>query len=400
MSAKIIDKKVMLEEKNIYCGDKNAQVLTFETPCVIDGINVENMPVYMKCENSLGKKCKTLLTSVKGGDNLIIEWILGEEATLISGKLKCQIVFEDQGGEVVLNFEVFELDIHPSVSENGPKITPEYNQITQLQNQLMALIRDGSLVLPEASTVDEGKILEVNGEGKWVKSEKKLNYLWKKEDGNLFYSADGGDSWTDLGRIDGEKGDQGDSFQITVDGELSETSENPVQNKVVSQAIGEIARAVDADNYFDISEYLFDLNLSEGEIAEAMANGKYMSSLSYSLASETFDKLKTVTAKPCKLKFNLFDEFEYCPLIKQSYELLNGNISAINYQFSLDTPSDAFGIYNLSLTLSVPVNGNENQVTASFTLTVESSPLPTPTSADEGKVLMVNAVGKYYLTNI
>ncbi len=182
LRAKIIDKKVMCEEKNIYCGDKNAQVLTFETPCVIDGVNVENMPVYMKCENSLGKKCKTLLTSVKEGDNLIIEWILGEEATLISGKLKCQIVFEDQGGEVVLNFEVFELDIHPSVSENGPKITPEYNQITQLQNQLMALIRDGNLVLPEASAVDEGKILEVNGEGKWVKSEKKLNYLWKKEE--------------------------------------------------------------------------------------------------------------------------------------------------------------------------------------------------------------------------
>ncbi len=400
MRAKIIDKKVMCEEKNIYCGDKNAQVLTFETPCVIDGVNVENMPVYMKCENSLGKKCKTLLTSVKEGDNLIIEWILGEEATLISGKLKCQIVFEDQGGEVVLNFEVFELDIHPSVSENGPKITPEYNQITQLQNQLMALIRDGNLVLPEASAVDEGKILEVNGEGKWVKSEKKLNYLWKKEEGNLFYSADGGDSWTDLGRIDGEKGDQGDSFQITVDEELSETSENPVQNKVVSQAIDEIARAVNTDNYVDISEFVFDLNLSESEIEEAMASRKFMTSVEFFLTPEVFNKLKTVTAKPCKLKFNLFDEFEYCPLINQSYELLNGNLSAINYQFAVDTPSEGFGNYNLSLTLSVPVSGSATQVFANFKLTVEGSSLPTPTSADEGKVLMVNEVGKYYLTNL
>ena len=205
LKAKLVNKKVMLEEKVICCGDKNVYKITFESPAEIDGIICENLPVYVKTENALGSKCKTLLTSVKSGDNLLIEWFLGEEATLVSGKLKCQLSFEDYSGALVLNSEIFEIEIHASVSEVGPKATPEYNQITQLQNTLMKLIEEvvvktgdgisklendvgyltaedvggigGGSALPSVSADDYKKILEVDANGKWIVSDvlKNLN---------------------------------------------------------------------------------------------------------------------------------------------------------------------------------------------------------------------------------
>ena len=139
MKAKIINKKVLLNKKTIYCGDKNVHSIAFEIPSEIDKINLIGVPAYIKTENELGQKCKTLLPVEEGNGVLYMEWALGAEATLVSGKLKCQIVFEHHTGEMVMNTEIFILDIKASVSENGPKAVPEYNHITQMQNELASL---------------------------------------------------------------------------------------------------------------------------------------------------------------------------------------------------------------------------------------------------------------------
>lgn len=44
--------------------------------------------------------------------------------------------------------------------------------------------------------------------------------------------------------MDGEDGQDGDSASITVDSELSETSENPVQNKAVYAAANDLAKGI------------------------------------------------------------------------------------------------------------------------------------------------------------
>ena len=142
MKAKIINKKVLLNKKLIYCGDKNVQSIVFEVPSEIDGISLKGVPAYLKTENELAQKCKTRLPVEERDSELIMEWTLGAEATLVSGKLKCQIVFEHHSGEMVMNTEIFVLDIRASVSENGPKAVPEYNHVTQMQNELAGLYKN------------------------------------------------------------------------------------------------------------------------------------------------------------------------------------------------------------------------------------------------------------------
>ena len=216
MKAKIVNKRVMTESPVVCVGDKNSTKITFEIPCVIEGINLENSPVYIKAENSLGGKIKKRLTAVKSGDNLLIEWLLGSEECAVSGDLRCQIVFEFSSGEIVLNTKTFVLEIQSSVKTSGPKVNAEYNQIIQMQNQLATLLEDGFVkpgdnlsslendlgyiveddakeifqtkieeLLPLLTNADEGKILEADANGKWVLSES-LNNL-KEEVAHLAY---------------------------------------------------------------------------------------------------------------------------------------------------------------------------------------------------------------------
>ena len=199
MKAKIINKKVVLEKNTVCCGDKNSQSVTFTLPAIWDGVKLENMLVFIKTENALGAKCKTLLKGNKSGDNLLIDWLLGAESTLCSGDLKCQLVFEDQDGEVILNSEIFTLFIHSSISENGPKATPEYNHISQMEQELIDMLNSdvlkvgdlvsklqndsnyiseeeasekfmakNSQILPAVTNQNSGEVLTVSPNGEWV----------------------------------------------------------------------------------------------------------------------------------------------------------------------------------------------------------------------------------------
>ena len=191
----------MLNASAICVGDKNAHTITFEIPAKIGDINLENLPVYVKTENAFGGVSKSVLKSVKSGDNLLIDWLLGAEVTIVSGVLKCQIVFEDANGELVLNTHVFELEISSSVKENGVKASAEYNHVTQLQNELVNMLNtkvvkagdnislfnndacfatkeetaeyftQEGLLPPQANAQNAGKFLAVNEQGKWCFSD-------------------------------------------------------------------------------------------------------------------------------------------------------------------------------------------------------------------------------------
>ncbi len=170
MKAKIIDKKIVLKEQTVCCGDKNAQTITIEAPLVVDGVNLTDLPVYVKTENALGQRCKTKLVSNPNKDCLILKWKLGAEATLVSGKLKCQIVFESASGELVMHSRIFTLEVQSSVSEDGPKAIPEYNHITQMQNELVKML--------EVVPVKKGDAVSL--------LENDVNYLTKEEAEGLF----------------------------------------------------------------------------------------------------------------------------------------------------------------------------------------------------------------------
>ncbi len=142
MKAQIINKKVMLSASVIRCGDKNVDTIVFECPISYRDLSLENLHVYVKTENRLGEKTKSVLYSVKKDDKLFIDWAITEEVTAINGILACQLSFESDDGEKVLNTNVFEVLIENSIKDGLPRVSLEYNHIIQLQNELQRALKE------------------------------------------------------------------------------------------------------------------------------------------------------------------------------------------------------------------------------------------------------------------
>ena len=136
MNAKIIDKRVKLSESLIFSGDVNSNTVNFEIPKTIGGINLANLKVFIKTLNSLGGHSKVLLESSESGDNLLIAWVLGAEATAVCGQVECQIVFENSDGSVVLNTAPFFITVEKSVSDYGEGVNVSSLSFNKLQNSL------------------------------------------------------------------------------------------------------------------------------------------------------------------------------------------------------------------------------------------------------------------------
>lgn len=152
MIAEIKDKKVSVKQPSFFCGDKNADSLTFAIDKTYNGLSLKDIPVYVKTKNGLGACYKRLLETKEQDGKLVIEWKLGEEATSVGGKLLCQIVFEKDDGSVVVNTKMFNVFIGESVPGDGAVVT--------------STTIDGSWrdkVIEIAAIVEKGVVNSVNG---------------------------------------------------------------------------------------------------------------------------------------------------------------------------------------------------------------------------------------------
>lgn len=134
MNAKIIDKKVKLDDILVFNGDANCEFINFEIPKTVSGISLCDLKVFIKTVNSLGGYSKVLLKSVEKGDNLQISWVLGAEATAVCGMLECQVVFENDDGTVILNTHPFYVSIEKSVSDYGEGVNCLPINFNKIQN--------------------------------------------------------------------------------------------------------------------------------------------------------------------------------------------------------------------------------------------------------------------------
>lgn len=138
MTVNIIDKKVDIGRARFFCGDKNADEITFVVPKSYNGKSLAGVPVYVKTQNALGECRKKSLTSKENDDDLTVEWQLGAEATAAVGDLLCQLSFESADGELIMNTQTFTIFIGESVPDD-PQATPsEISYLTEIQNALQA----------------------------------------------------------------------------------------------------------------------------------------------------------------------------------------------------------------------------------------------------------------------
>jgi len=299
LKAKIIDKKIVLKGQTICCGDKNAQTIVIEAPLAVDGVSLESLPVYVKTENALGQKCKTRLTSSASEDCLLIEWKLGAEATCVSGSLKCQIVFESSSGELVMHTKIFTLEVQSSVSENGPKAIPEYNHITQMQNELVKILELEPLKKGDAVSLLENDAnyltkeqaeelfasAEVMGISKIEKTKSEglvdTYTIFYTNGSTTYFNVTNGDKGEQ--GIQGEKGEKGDKGEQGIQGEKGEKGDKGEQGiqgekgekgvSVHSIATGESFQSADGTKTYTPIYVRLDDNVTEAVFNVEAVNG-------------------------------------------------------------------------------------------------------------------------------
>ena len=147
MIAEITDKKVNVKNMRVFCGDKDADLITFSVPKTYNGISLENVPVYIKMKNQLGECRKKVLSSVNDGDKLLIEWKIGREATVTGGRLVCQLSFEKSDGTLVMNTQTFALHVGESIPDDLVADSVPVDHITQLQNDLQSKFEQVNAIL-------------------------------------------------------------------------------------------------------------------------------------------------------------------------------------------------------------------------------------------------------------
>ena len=154
MIAEITDKKVNVKQPSFFCGDKNADSLTFTISKEYNGISLADVPVYIKTKNVLGECFKRLLISKKDGEKLVIVWKPAEEATRVSGRLACQLSFEKDDGTLVLNTRMFNVLIGDSIPDGS---------IVSAGGQTTVVGDWRTKVIELSEIVDKGVVNSVNG---------------------------------------------------------------------------------------------------------------------------------------------------------------------------------------------------------------------------------------------
>jgi len=165
LNAQIIDKRVKFNGKTVFCGDSNATYVTFECEQFCDGIDLASLTPFIKFSNSLGGYSKLPLSVTKSGEKLLLDWLIGAEATVVCGELECQIVFESEDESVILNTKPFYVTVENSVKDCGVGVNIKPNQMQLIHAHLQEEI-DGikyTLQLVDQTNAEQdGKIEELS----------------------------------------------------------------------------------------------------------------------------------------------------------------------------------------------------------------------------------------------
>ncbi len=190
MEIKIIDRNVIPDRVVLYERDSCGKSLVFTCSKINDGVNLEALNGYLEVEKDTGGSDRYLLEKVVGDKNIYFSLPINLNLTWTSGILTSQVVFENQGGTEAYRSKIFYIDVKYSVDGESDfeKVVPTV--ISQLEEGM-------SETLEECKTI-KSEIEEISNN---IQNDKTEN--------------------------------------IIIDAELSLESENPVTNKVITEALNQ-----------------------------------------------------------------------------------------------------------------------------------------------------------------
>lgn len=260
-------------------GEKNADFLTFEVSGNYHDVDLSECTFILRAVNSAGNLVEQTLRKSLNENSIFLTWTVDEYFTAVSGVLKLEIR-GIKGDELVIKYDLSDIIVRESVVGEG---LPEIPDITVIQGEKgdkgddglsayeiwLSLGNSGTEADFIASLKGEQGLQGLRGEkgetgltGEKGDKGDKGDTGERGEKGDTGQNGDNGaDGFSPIIEIaestenayklritdksgsfetpnlKGRDGSSGESSSVTVDSELSGTSENPVQNKVISGEI-------------------------------------------------------------------------------------------------------------------------------------------------------------------
>ncbi|MBE5756233.1 MAG: hypothetical protein E7342_00355 [Clostridiales bacterium] len=114
MVIKIINKRVILPETNVFEGENGVDLISFEMDRFYDGVDLSSYDAYLKYVRCDGVSDKVLLNKKVEENVMYLEFKVVNRFTNLSGEVKIQLSFEKD--DKIFNTELFYIDVKKSIT--------------------------------------------------------------------------------------------------------------------------------------------------------------------------------------------------------------------------------------------------------------------------------------------
>ena len=220
-------------------GEKNSQFIRFLMPRYWDGIDIseKTIRIIFDLNNSTYFGGSEAVGAEKTDDKIRFGWVVPAEACAVKGTLLFVIIVQDTG--YILKTQITDTPVLKSLNENGdiPEPTKE-TWYTDFQVRMERMLNDAESALEKALSMFGAPLIAptaadmTNPERVYVYVGSETGYTF----GNWY--VNNGSEWVSGGVYN--------AVALNIDSALSATSDNPVKNKVIYEAINEVKESVPA----------------------------------------------------------------------------------------------------------------------------------------------------------
>ncbi len=136
-------RRVTVEECPLYQSDNGAGQFRFKVKRQYFGKDLSTLTAYLKIRFQDESTDKILLSDIKSDEDYVtVTFVVSDAFSRVAGKAKCQLCFENTDGSVIVNTEVFTVEILDSVEVESYGQTVLPSAIRLLQTKLQEKIEE------------------------------------------------------------------------------------------------------------------------------------------------------------------------------------------------------------------------------------------------------------------
>ena len=227
-------------------GEKNSQFIRFLMPRYWDGIDIseKTIRIIFDLNNSTYFGRSEAVGAERTDDKIRFGWVVPAEACAVKGTLLFVIIVQDSG--YVLKTQITDTPVLKSLSESGD--IPEPTKEIWYENfkvRIETAVSDAENALSEAKLTLE-KALSMFGAPLIARTAEGMT---DPERVYVYVGSETGDTFGNWYVYDGTAWVSGGVYNavaLNIDSALSATSDNPVKNKAIYEAINEVKESVPA----------------------------------------------------------------------------------------------------------------------------------------------------------